>query len=411
MRTPRWSLLHLASAVGALHTPRVLLSKACCSHTDASNPLRLTPLHAAAGGAHVAVVKLLLGWRTGGQADVNAVTAEGATPLDMLLDAHMPGDDDALARDVAACADALKAAGGHRSSSTQNAPPRSDNGAASGDADDASPTQRLARRFAAMPAARQAEQLERWVAVFSSSAEAASTDAAATVALSVPTEGALKHIQAAGELRLHADLGDVVLRFLEDDEWQALMRQPAVRAAVDAVQADPKNVTRWQEQGECMAALEQLRRLQHFCKPRGLKTSLASLLLSPDNTPQAVREQCAARRQAARNAIDAARADILQAAAGGGASATVAAPVAPPHTPPPAALPPPVASPPVAAPADEATAAPSLRQRLWREVQSVALRSLLSALVAWLIVRAMPRLGFGGDADTTTTVRVSDEEL
>jgi hypothetical protein len=390
----------------------VLLSKACCSHTDASNALRMTPLHAAAGGAHVAVVKLLLGWRTGGKADVNALTYEGATPLDMLLDVQMPpGGDADLARDVAACADALKAAGGRRSSSTHSAPPPPSDGAAS--ADDATPTQRLARRFAAMPAARQLEQLERWVAVFSSSADAASTDAAATVALSVPTEAALKHIQAAGELRLHADLGDVVLRFLEDEDWQELMRQPAVRAAVEAVQADPKNVTRWQEQSECMQALEQLRRLQHFCKPRALKTSLASLLLSADNTPQAVRQQCAARRQAARNAVDAARADILQVATRDSSPTptTAAVPVAPSPTPP---SEPPVA-PPVALPADEAPvdSSVSLKQRLWREVQSVALRSLVSALVAWLIVRAMSRSGgLGGDVDTTTTrAPFADEEL
>ena len=388
----------------------MLLSKACCSHTDASNALRLTPLHAAAGGAHVAVVKLLLGWRTGGKADVNALTYEGATPLDMLLDVQTPpGGDADLSRDVAACEVALKAAGGRRSTSTQTAPPPSSD--SSDSADDVSPTQRLARRFAAMPAARQLEQLDRWVAVFSASADAAATDAAATVALSVPTETALKHIQAAGELRLHADLGDVVLRFLEDDEWQDLMRQPAVRAAVEAVQADPKNVTRWQEQSECMQALEQLRRLQHFCKPRALKTSLASLLLSADNTPQAVRQQCAARRQAARNAIEAARADILQAATGiGSAATTVAAPVTPSHTPPPE----PAVAPPVAPPADEATAAPlmSLKQRLWQEVRSVALRSLLSALAAWLIVRAMSRFGgFGGDVDTTTRAPYADEEL
>jgi hypothetical protein len=54
----------------------------------------------------------------------------------------------------------------------------------------------------------------------------------------------------------------------------------------------------------------------------------------------------------------------------------------------------------------------SLKQRLWQEVRSVALRSLLSALAAWLIVRAMSRFGgFGGDVDTTTRAPYADEEL
>lgn len=388
----RWSLLHLACAVGALHSARVLLSAGCCSHTDADNVLRLTPLHAAAGGAHVAVVKVLLGWSTGGRVDVNAASADGSTPLDLVLDAQLSDD---AADDVRECERMLRAAGGIRRSnaaqsagSAASAPP-SDTGP-----DNTTPEERLARRFAAMPAGRQLEQLDRWVAAFSSSTTAAGTDTAASAALQVPTVRALEHIRAAGELRLHADLDDVVVRFLEDDEWQDLMRQAAVRAAVEAVQADPKNVTKWQEHPDCMQALEQLRRLQHFCKPRGLKTSLTTLLRTSDNTPHAVRQRAAEKRSAARNAVEAARADILKVAASQGERSAAAPPAVAPAPVPPTATPEiqsvqAAAPPPARAPPPEEV---SFKQRLWLEMRAAVLRSLLSAAVAMAVVALVSRV-------------------
>jgi len=327
---------------------------------------------------------LLLGWQTGGAVDVNALSSDASTPLDTLLDAQLL---DAAADDVRACEMALRAAGGVRGS-REGASSRSQAQRDSAGADDnTTPTQRLARQFAAMPAARQLEQLDRWVAVFSTSTDAAGTDAAASVALSVPTARALQHIRAAAELRLHADLDDVIMRLLDDDEWQDLMRQPAVRSAVEAVQSDPKNVVRWQEHPDCMQALEQLRRLQHFCKPRGLKTSLTTLLRTADNTAESVRKQCASKRDAARNAIEAARADILNAAS-----------MAAEHL-----LAPPTPSVSEIQAVTETDAPPSseepvqdvgvsFKSRLWDEMRSALVQSLLSAAVALAVVTLVSRI-------------------
>lgn len=80
---------------------------------------------------------------------------------------------------------------------------------------------------------------------------------------------------------------------LENDDWQALLRQPSVRKVVEEIQADPAAVRKWGDVPEAMEAMGELRKLQAFCKPRGLKTNVARLVRTVEVTPEAARARAA----------------------------------------------------------------------------------------------------------------------
>jgi hypothetical protein len=287
-----YSLLHLAAALGAVRAARLLLAHAAagggaCSVRDARNAERLTPAHAAAAAAQPGALALILGWRDGGAADVDARAADGTTPLDCAAAAAAAGD---APEEAAACEAALRARGARRGADITAA--SSSAGASSADASASVDAATLeARAFAALPPGAQARQLERWAAACA--APGVAPPPAAPPA-GVPLAAAA-HLHAAGLLRLDAELDEVVARLLEDDTWQERMAEPEVRAAVEEVQADANAVLKWDGNAACMAALGELRRLQAFCKPRGLKTSLPALLRRKDNTPADARarmERC-----------------------------------------------------------------------------------------------------------------------
>jgi ankyrin repeat protein len=294
LRPRGFSLLHLACALGAVRAARLLLAHGgggdkACSVRDARNAEGLTPAHAAAAAAQPAALALVLGWRDGGAADVDARAADGSTPLDCAAAAAAAGD---APEEAAACEAALRARGARRGADIK--PSSSAAAAATAAADVASydDATREACAFAALPPGAQARQLERWAAACA--APGVAPPPAAPPA-GVPSAAAA-HLHAAGLLRLDAELDEVVARLLDDDTWQERMADPSVRAAVEEVQADANAVLKWGDNPACMAALGELRRLQAFCKPRGLKTSLPALLRRADNTPADARarmERCA----------------------------------------------------------------------------------------------------------------------
>ena len=276
------SLLHMAAALGAVRAARLLLARpgGGALLRDARNAMRWTPLHAAAAAARPEALQLLLGWREGGAAELDARAADGKTALDCC--ALAPPD----AADAAAeCERLLLARGARRGgglagglSPTPASPPPQP----------ADPARAAAKAFAALSRDLQSKRLERWA-----DAAAAPGGNAASPPPEFPGPGApaYSHVAAAGALRLDASLDDVTARLLDDDDWQELMASPAVRAAVEEVQADASAVQKWGENAACMAALGELRRLQAFCKPKGLRTSLPALLRRADNTAEDVRER------------------------------------------------------------------------------------------------------------------------
>ena len=378
-----YSLLHLACALGSVGAGRLLLARGQGSMCDAGNDGAATPLHAAALAGHPATLALCLGWREGGRVDVNARNADGQTALDLaMLLSSDTGDTDA-----AACQAALRAAGAKTGAQlpAASAPPPARAPPYVGDVSDPSLAEAL--RFAALPPARQSEQLIRW---------SASPDALP------PSVQA--HLRAAAVLRSAADLDDAVLRMLEDDAWQERMANPVVRRAVEAVQADPTAVKLWDEQPECFAALGELRRLQAFCKPRGLKTTLQALLRTGPASVDDARERLHKGRAAAANAIESARIQLLALAQGQGEAPAL--PTPPPH----GAVPAVVAA---AATAEDgraqAMADTSVPMWSWaalgRQARTALLRSALSALITVLVMRA---LGFWHHGNR---IVAGDEEL
>ena len=274
------SLLHLAAATGAVRCARLLLARpgGSAALRDTRNAMRWTPLHAAAAAARPALVELLLGWREGGTVDVDARSADGKTALDCCACAPPEAADAA-----AECERLLLARGARRGSAiaTASSPP------AAATARRGDPARAAAEAFAALSRDAQSARLDRWA----DAAAAPGASDAPPPDFPGPGAVAFSHVAAAGVLRLDAALDDVTARMLDDDDWQDLMASPAVRAAVEEVQADANAVRKWGENAACMAALGELRKLQAFCKPKGLRTSLPALLRRADNTADGARER------------------------------------------------------------------------------------------------------------------------
>lgn len=316
------SLLHLACALGRLEPARLLLSRGLVGADECGNEGRLTPAHAAAAGGWPKLLQLLLA----AKAPANALSADGKTPLD-LLDALPPDAQ----TDRAACEALLQKSGGKKAgelSASQRraaAPPP----APTPDPPPAAQGALAAQRFAALSASAQREQLERW----SSPGEGPLPASGAVPPNASATEPPLPPAAAtalgdARRLLRSCELHEVILRLLEDDGWQRLMASPVVRSAVEAVQADPSAIKAWERVPACMEALAQLRRLQAFCKPRGLRTSLPTLLRSGDNTADGRRARMEAERGAAQAAMQAAREELMRVAEGRGGKEPAAAAVA-----------------------------------------------------------------------------------
>jgi hypothetical protein len=317
------------------------------------------------------------------------------------------------ADDAAACEAALLAAGGKRGA--QLAPQLATGATTVADAlaasDGAPAWLAEALQFASMGREKQAAQLERWE---ERAAEALAAAAGAPTTKPPPPPppqlraDAAGHLRAAAELRRASQLDDVIARVLEDDDWQALMRARHVAAAVAAVQADPAAISAWHAQPDCLAALETLRRLQAFCKPRGFKTSLPALLAGPANSAADAIARAAAHRKAADRALDAARAAILDAAAG-----KVEA-VALERTLSAAAMQPALPAAAVEDNADDADGHPVLRAFLLRLVAQLLFAvcsGMVIWLTAWLWETIMTRRSRGGDISVPTREFDGEDEF
>jgi len=82
-------------------------------------------------------------------------------------------------------------------------------------------------------------------------------------------------------MKLALELEGAMQVLREDDEFQAEMRDPAVRIAVDEVRDDPNNVIKHSGNARAMACLQRLRKLQAFCKHRGKSVSFEQFVLEP----------------------------------------------------------------------------------------------------------------------------------
>ncbi len=84
LSTDGWTALHLAAFFGMEPTARLLLNRGAVVNARSTNPMRNTPLHAAAAGRHAALVKLLIdhganvnAQQHGGWAPIHAVAQNG----------------------------------------------------------------------------------------------------------------------------------------------------------------------------------------------------------------------------------------------------------------------------------------------------------------------------------------------
>lgn len=374
------SLLHLAAATGSARCARLLLGAGGLSVSDDGGPDDgAWAAHVAAASKHAHMLALLLGW-PGGKAG-RARDSRGRTPADVLYEAKPPDEgvssgsrsdsanpvEAAKAAEAAAaeredweaCAAALRSAGALvRGAGASKS--GADSGAAASSAaplaGTAEPDATLAaaKRFASLPLPAQRAALEKLADVLL--LPPAPTPAPAAAGTPAPTPSpsaspssetfvaaglhplapaAAAPLRDAAALRRAAALSEVTLRFLEDDAWQAAMRDPAIRTGVEEVSRDAAAVRRYEGRGDVLGACAPLRRLQAFAKPRGITTTLASLLVGGGNSAAACEERLGRERAAAANALKAARAAVIAhaaaAAAGGNAAA---APAAPPPRPP-----------------------------------------------------------------------------
>lgn len=81
------------------------------------------------------------------------------------------------------------------------------------------------------------------------------------------------------------DLAVVLQAFRDDEQFQADLSRQYVREAVDAVRRDPKNVALYTSDPVVMRTLQKLRKLQEFCKMRGLRVGLNQLVAEGGFTP------------------------------------------------------------------------------------------------------------------------------
>ena len=118
-------------------------------------------------------------------------------------------------------------------------------------------------------------------------------------------------LDAREELTRRADLGDFLQRLVDDEDFQADMKTPRVRPAVEEVIENFHNVQRWRDDATVMGVLNKFRHVQRYCKEAGVRIRFEDVIVKNRADADERRGRIAKMRRAADDALERAREDIL----------------------------------------------------------------------------------------------------
>ena len=265
---------------------------------DEDAPGAMTPLHcAAATGAVRAVEWLLANIRADcsssrSRAGWNAAStdADGRTAADVMRDGE---GGDAESRERAA-REMERAA----TTNTRDGTPRGSR-AGSGEVE-FSAAGVAQSRYSDCPPQEQRARVMEWARVAPGERAERGVPRAAWSAL-----------DARAELTRRADLGDFLQRLVDDEDFQADMKTPRVRPAVEEVIENFHNVQRWRDDATVMGVLDKFRHVQRYCKEAGVRIRFEDVIVENRADADERRGRIAKMRRAADDALERAREDIL----------------------------------------------------------------------------------------------------
>ena len=118
-------------------------------------------------------------------------------------------------------------------------------------------------------------------------------------------------LDAREELTRRADLGDFLQRLVDDEDFQADMKTPRVRPAVEEVIENFHNVRRWRDDAIVMGVLDKFRHVQRYCKEAGVRIRFEDVIVKNRADADERRGRIAKMRRAADDALERAREDVL----------------------------------------------------------------------------------------------------
>ena len=118
-------------------------------------------------------------------------------------------------------------------------------------------------------------------------------------------------LDARAELTRRADLGDFLQRLVDDEDFQADMKTPRVRPAVEEVIENFHNVQRWRDDATVMGVLDKFGHVQRYCKEAGVRIRFEDVIVKNRADADERRGRIAKMRRAADDALERAREDVL----------------------------------------------------------------------------------------------------
>ena len=255
---------------------------------DEDAPGAMTPLHCAAATGAVRAVEWLLAnesdrrsSRTRAGWNAASTDADGRTAADVMRDGE---GGDAESRERAA-REMERAATTARSTR---------------DGTRGAPAGRGEVEFSAAGVAAQRARVMEWARVAPGERAERGVPRAAWSAL-----------DAREELTRRADLGDFLQRLVDDEDFQADMKTPRVRPAVEEVIENFHNVQRWRDDATVMGVLNKFRHVQRYCKEAGVRIRFEDVIVENRADADERRGRIAKMRRAADDALERAREDVL----------------------------------------------------------------------------------------------------
>jgi hypothetical protein len=281
-----YALVHVAAAMNRTRALEWLRTRDDDAKDDESFdgtegvPGGMTPLHcAAAAGATGAAAALLAAAPVGTGWDAASTDADGRTAAELMREARGGEGVDRDAREDAA-KEIERAA--RRTSRTK--------GGAAGEE----------LSFSALDAAAQRTRVVEWDAVRPEDRTKRCVPPAAWRAL-----------DARAELTRQVDLCDFLQKLVDDADFQADMKTPRVRPAVEEVIQNFHNVTKWRDDATVMGVLNKFRHVQRYCKEAGVRIRFEDVVVRDAADADERRGRVATMREAANGALERAREDVL----------------------------------------------------------------------------------------------------
>lgn len=225
----KFSLLHLAAAVGRSEAVSWLLENGAGNVDDAENVDKVTPLHCAAVSGDVDTCQVLLDAR----ADVNAVDLKNQLPIDVIPTPSSKIDSTSAVLPVEVVGklkDLLKPSGAAGSSSK-----RSSNAVVTTNTPSSTEEIQRSSRLAAFLSLSPADQIRRarkWISLHP-------TELQETLKSYPGAEEAIRRVKMATELARTVEIMKAMASLRSDEEFQKDMSQPSVYKAVMKLWKDP----------------------------------------------------------------------------------------------------------------------------------------------------------------------------